>query len=380
MADLISSAKAFQRVINRAKASVKPRTFGWYPYGSLSSVIHQFGPLMDDTDGRRILDASRALPLLDVGCGDGDIAFLFESLGYRVVAVDYELTNFNQMNGVRALKTELNSSLTLQSADLDGRFKIDGSPFGMAILSGVLYHLKNPFYLLEYVARIAQYCLLTTRIAQLTPGGIDMSREPLAYLVDLTEMNNDATNYWILSAPALRRLLTRAGWTVCRFTSTGCTDGSSVNNRDERAVCLLRSRLTMGSRVQLLSGWHELEKGVYRWTEPAFSACLSEPILRGAVIRFRFTLAHDFAEGPVTIQSTVNGIALVTLSYQTAGHHTYSSRIPESLEGSGQVLIQFRINRPVRATNDPRILGLLVSFWRDGTPITDDNLPLDISY
>src|SRR6266478_3030580 len=111
-------------------------------------------------------------------------------------------------------------------------------------MSGLLYHLKNPFQLLEYTAQISRYCVLTTRIAQRTPLGVDMKGEAIAYLVDPEELNDDATNYWIFSEQGLRRLLKRAGWDICHFFSTGCRENSNLTEeRDERACCLLRSRI-----------------------------------------------------------------------------------------------------------------------------------------
>ena len=63
-------------------------------------------------------------PVLDLGCGDGDLSFLFESLGCRVCAIDNPPTNYNRMAGVEALKTALDSSVRIESLDLDGPFHL----------------------------------------------------------------------------------------------------------------------------------------------------------------------------------------------------------------------------------------------------------------
>lgn len=373
----ISAAKDFRRVLSRARESVQPRAFPWYPYESLDSIIHQVGPFL--TDG--LIEEVRRLPLLDLGCGDGDLSFLFESLGFRVTAVDHELTSNNQMQGVRALKAALKSSVSLQSADLDGRFHIAGGPFGMALLFGVLYHIKDPFYLLEYTARIARYCLLTTRIAQRTPRGCDIRNESVAYLVDSAELNGDSTNYWIFSEAGLRRLMAKTGWTILRFDSTGCREGSDLTSaRDERACCLLQSRITNGSRISLGPGWHELENGTFRWTAREFSVNLKESARPGARLAFRFALAPELAGTPVTLSATANGIPLASRSYVTAGEHAYEPPLPAALYGTSGIEFRFAVDQGPRPENDQRELGLLVHFWKDGVETRDDNLPLYLRY
>jgi SAM-dependent methyltransferase len=320
-----------------------------------------------------LLEHARRLPILDLGCGDGDLAFLFESLGFAATAVDYELTNFNQMQGIRSLKDALGSQVEIHSVDLDGRVDVPGGPFGLCLLLGLLYHVKNPFYLLEYVAQKADYCLLSTRIARRTPQGTDISGEALAYLVDFEELNRDRTNFWIFSPEGLRRLITRAGWTICQFESTGHTGNSDPTNsdRDERVWYLLRSRKRVGSRAFLDSGWYDLEEGTYRWTEPAFSATLVESARRGAKLEFRFTSAHSMA-----LSVAAGSVELPTLAYSNPGVHVYSAALPEGFSGQ----LRFGVEPGLRSPGDARDLGVLVSFWREGLETTDDNVPIEIVY
>src|SRR6266478_2756504 len=110
--ELVRSAKAFRQVLDRAKRSVQIKDFEWYPYDSLMAVPYQIDPLLQA--GGDILNTEKAFPLLDLGCGDGDLAFFFESLGFRVAAVDYQPTNFNRMKGVEALRSALGSSISVQ--------------------------------------------------------------------------------------------------------------------------------------------------------------------------------------------------------------------------------------------------------------------------
>ena len=108
---------------------------------------------------------------------------------------------------------------------------------------GLLYHLKNPFYVLEALAQRAELCFLSTRVARQAPDGTPLREQPVAYLLDPAEANDDATNFWIFSETGLKRLFARTGWEVVEFTTVGCADGSEPAraDRDERAFALLRS-------------------------------------------------------------------------------------------------------------------------------------------
>ena len=133
------------------------------------------------------------------------------------------------------------------SVDADGFEDWYREHYRAVFLLGILYHLKNPFYVLEALARHTELCFVSTRIAQLTPDhNTRLKHVPVAYLLDPLETNNDATNYWIFSEVGLRRLFDRTGWEVLEFTTVGTTTGSDpvAPDRDERAFALLRSRAT----------------------------------------------------------------------------------------------------------------------------------------
>ena len=68
--------------------------------------------------------------------------------------IDNEYTNFNGLEGARTLKEALNSSVIIRSVDLDSQFSLAGQKYDAVFFLGTLYHLKNPFFLLESLARI----------------------------------------------------------------------------------------------------------------------------------------------------------------------------------------------------------------------------------
>ncbi len=244
-------AMIFMRALEEKKKALAPSAFSWYPYGTL----HNFSNLDALLTGqhRLLLDSVGDEPIVDIGCADGDLAFFLESLGCKVRVTDYGPTNYNGMQGVRLLKNSLSSSVEIHETDLDAQFTLPQETYNLAFLLGTLYHLKNPYYLLETLARSAKYCLVSTRVAKFnrrsygvtSPERINFSQAAVAYLLDEGEANNDSTNYWIFSDAGLRRILKRTNWEICDYLNVGNTlesDPASVEG-DERVFCLIKSRL-----------------------------------------------------------------------------------------------------------------------------------------
>src|SRR5260370_41272550 len=244
----------FEKRLNQIKESLAPQEIVWYPYRTLA-VFSNLDKLLTGPR-RRLLDLAAGDPILDLGCGDGGISFFFESLGCDMRAIDGYHSNHNHMRGFLELRNALNSSVPVEVMDLDSQFRLSEEIYGLAMFFGVLYHLKNPFYVLETLAKRARYCLLSTRIAQQTPRGVSMKNEPLAYLLEPSESNDDATNYWIFSEVALTRLLDRSGWDALAFQVMAVDRGSEPArlDRDQRAFCLLESRICPRFWVKLLEG------------------------------------------------------------------------------------------------------------------------------
>src|SRR5579864_3180171 len=137
--ELTRLAALFEDRVNQTKASLAAQNIVWYPYPTLK-VFPVLEKLL--TGPRRwLLDVAAGDPILDLGCGDGAIAFFFESLGCQAWAVDNPTTNHNDMQGFRGLHAALNSSVQFHSVDLDSQFKLPNETFGLAIFLGVLYHL-----------------------------------------------------------------------------------------------------------------------------------------------------------------------------------------------------------------------------------------------
>jgi tRNA (mo5U34)-methyltransferase len=226
----------------KTKLAYRPKSF-WYPYATLRNIA-VLERLLAGT-GLDLLDLCRGKygRVADIGAADGDLAFFLEELGFSVDAVDNDYTNFNKLEGVRILKNALSSPVTIRSIDLDSRSQLFPERYDAAFFLGVLYHLKNPFFILERLAHVTRYCFLSSRIARQAADGLPLSKHPLAYLLGPQECNNDSTNFWIFSEEGLKRLIHRTGWSILAFTTIGDTNNSMPGdpNHDERAICLLKS-------------------------------------------------------------------------------------------------------------------------------------------
>ncbi len=241
--DLVQHAERFRSTFKSAQQAAAEVGFPWYPYDSLSNFA--IFEAMATPPYRDIVALAPNRRILDVGCADGATSFLLASLGFHVDTVDYPPTNFNGMRGLRALADYFKSSVSIHAVDLDSQFQLPQTSYGLTLFLGILYHLKNPFYALEQLARSTRYCFLSTRVAKFDPSKASKLEDlPVAYLVSPTETNNDATNFWIFSRTGLLRLFERTGWEVCCYRHVGNLEDSdpATNAGDERAFCLLKSK------------------------------------------------------------------------------------------------------------------------------------------
>lgn len=224
---LVANVGPFGQRLKALKAL--PSDIRWYPYHSLSNV-GLLAQLLTDDHGL-LFDGPAVPSILDIGAADGDMAFLFESLGCSVDIMENPPTNFNHCEGIKALTKALNSKVALVIDDVDFHFTLPRD-YDLALALGILYHLRNPFSFLIGLALRCDRMILSTRIAS-TIGELAVKDKPLAYLLESRESNSDPTNYWIFSEQGLVRLLRRAGWIVLNKISVGCLEGSNPVDMDK---------------------------------------------------------------------------------------------------------------------------------------------------
>ena len=305
----------FEKRLLDIKKRLKPEPFNWYPFDSIANIT-QIEALIPNGLAS-VLNLACDEPVADIGAGDGDMAFLLESLGCDVTAIDWPGTNANEMKGLAVMARELRSSVAIRKIDLDDQFLLDGERFGLVLSLGLLYHLKNPYYFLEKLSIHARHCLLSTRI--LPPA---RTREPVAYLSKYREFQDDVTNFWFFSESGILRLLDRCGWDVQSTRITG--DGEDV-----RFFCLAESR---GAKtkpiIRLLNGWYRMEKRAWRWTGREFGAVI-ENMAGSTRFDWRFRLLPDLLKSgnALTVEATVNGQPLAPETFRNPGDHLYSRTI-----------------------------------------------------
>jgi hypothetical protein len=150
----------------------------------------------------------------------------------------------NGFEGAKTLKAELKCPANVIAVDLDSQFHLPRC-YDLALFLGILYHLKNPFYVLEQLARSARLALLSTKVTAYVAAdrGLKLSDVPVAYLLDADECNRDATNFWVFTDAGLRRLLKRTGWEIVSYKILGGdmeTSDPYSSDGDRRAFCLIR--------------------------------------------------------------------------------------------------------------------------------------------
>jgi hypothetical protein len=369
--DLQLATAAFEQQLNEVKRSLGPQDFPWYPYDTFGYSRPLDGLLLPNAvDILKKLAGNQ--PVLDVGCGDGALSFYLESLGSQVDAVDYPPTNHNGMRGIRRMKQALASGVEIHSMDIDKGFAPPRPLYGLTLFLGILYHLKNPFGILEQLAEHSQFCILSTRIAQRTPRGAKMADEAVAYLVGQYELNEDESNYWIFSETALRRLLERTGWKLRGLVATGEIANSEPikKDRDQRATCLIESlRAPRRDAPRLVQGWFE-DEGGWRWTAREFAVEMTpHPLDAAEEIEFRFLVNPVVASArrDVTLRARMGDRELGAQTFHGAGEHVF--RCPGFFKQShvagagGVVRIDFSFDQAyIPPAPDDRELGVQVTF------------------
>lgn len=231
-------APAFREQILKLKAGANV-DFQWYLYETMA-ILSNIAPLItSDYDGL----FRRPKRVADIGAADGDLGFYFSSLGFDVDIYDYGPTNMNGLKGARCLKQALPSDARVIEIDLDSQFNLSGQ-YDLVFFMGLLYHLKNPFYALERLAKHTRYAFISTRIARhFRAGTQDVWDIPAAYLLAPDECNNDATNYWIFTDAGLKRLIERTGWRLISYHVHELPHSNPQDQSlDERAHAFIEAR------------------------------------------------------------------------------------------------------------------------------------------
>jgi hypothetical protein len=364
--EILDRRPLFAKRLAEAKTEPLPLQLAWYPYDTMASIDH-ITPFLQQhfSEFER---AFRSGPVIDIGCADGDMPFFWASLGCDVTAADNRRSNHNWMAGIRTLRDRLNLPIQIHELDADTATQLPGGTYGLAFSLGVLYHLKNPYLALETLANQARYCVLSTRVADVTKSGVPMKDEPLAYLLDHRETNDDPSNYWIFSPTGLERTAKRSGWRIIDQLTRGCTQLSNPTDldKDARQFLFMRSRrLSAPATIRLLEGWTEVTELEWAWTLKRFSL---EVTVLDATRPPKFSLQFVIPEvvaaaSPVVKMScAINGKAVGTQTYSGLHEKYYEAELPSGIDYSKPILFEFNVDHNFKPAGDLRDLGVIVPF------------------
>ena len=121
--------------------------------------------------------------------------------------------------------------------------------------------------------------------------------------------------------------------------------------------------------AQLVRGFYGLEAGTWRWTAKQFEVALKPPggaADSGAKLSFHLNVPDAVVAkfGPVTLNATINGLALAPETYSKPGNYVYARDVPAAALKSDAVVVQFSSDKGIApSADDQRELSLIcVSF------------------
>ncbi len=336
----------------------------WYPYDTLSTVEH-LDKLLTGANRERIgaLLAGEPKKILDLACQDGDWAFFrLRSLGHQVDAVDHPVYNHNTMRGLWAMKSALGSAVRIAEADLNRPFTLPSEHYDLAMFFGALYHLRNPFLVMDELATRATHCLVSTVTSACFPGGAPMPTDAAAaYLLRERELNDDETNYFIFSENAFRVLLERTHWRVCDYLGVAVPSGAQLACGEERAFCLVESLYGSVGPVELGKGWHYPEDAGWRWTEREFSVTVAAPGGQRTLTAELFLPPELMrVAAPLIVSMAIVGREAPPARYESAGIHKLVRTFAAG--GGGTLQLDFRLSGAIPPDDaDRRERGVIVN-------------------
>lgn len=245
LAPISAAAEQFAKRLDEIRSRVRlPGDLGFYPWVTSITNLWCIGQALSG-ENRALFSDLRGKRVADIGGADGDMAFFMETLGAKADLIDCAATSNNGLHGARAYKRELNSAVEIYDIDLNQQFALPGR-YDLIMLLGILYHLKNPFFVLEALGKATEHLLLSTRIAAWSAPVADPERRelvgPVAWLLEEGQAAADPTNYWVFTESGLRLLIKRTGWRIADYTIFGDMASSDPWSRegDRRIFCYLR--------------------------------------------------------------------------------------------------------------------------------------------
>ena len=121
----------------------------------------------------------------------------------------------------------------------------------------------------------------------------------------------------------------------------------------------------VAASAQLVRGFYALEAGSWRWTMKQFEVALKPPpgaADKGATLNFKLAAPEAIVSklGPITLNATVNGLALPPETYSKSGNYSYTRDIPAAALKADTVAVQFAADKGIPpSAEDARELSLI---------------------
>jgi tRNA (mo5U34)-methyltransferase len=173
-------------------------------------LAEEFGAIrLPDLSGKTVLD---------IGAWDGWFSFECERRGAkRVVALDiYEYPkNGVWLEGITTARAALGSSIEIVSDDIMTADLAALGTFDIVLFLGVLYHLMNPLLGLTRLAQVTAGSAYVESQVVVIGGHPDISA---CQFYESDELENDDSNYWAPTLPALAAMCRTAGFSGVEIT------------------------------------------------------------------------------------------------------------------------------------------------------------------
>jgi hypothetical protein len=152
---------------------------------------------------------------------------------------------------------------------------------------------------------------------------------------------------------------------ACKGKHNRVTVQNEEQDTGPRMASTIRMNDTKAS-AQLLKGFHSVENDSWRWTEGKFSVLLRTPLAaaqRGATLNLAFNVPDLIIQKlkDITLTASIDGMALKSAEYKTAGSYMFSADVPASMLTGESVKIDFALDKSLPPDVDLRELGIVVT-------------------
>jgi tRNA (mo5U34)-methyltransferase len=207
-----------------------------YEFDSLENIDLILALL--DKEAATRLDQTSNRTMIDIGCANGDLGFAFEEAGFSVALLDKghvaerdgSLVLQNAPLVASIIARNRGSRVAIIDEDIDDGFdprrviegfsraRPDDEPFdrfGLGVMVGVLYHLRNPYSAMEKLTQLCDHLVVGTWVADCMPDRRrSIKDDQLAFLLESGQLAADPSNFWIFTPRSFRVLAERCGWQV----------------------------------------------------------------------------------------------------------------------------------------------------------------------